>query len=73
MYEEKQSFKWAQQVFWGITLMTLLPILPFYKKEDSLIIGLVVGGTLLLTGGLLFSMRQTIKIDEVGIHFKQKL
>lgn len=71
MYEEKQKLKWAQPIFWGITLMTLLPILVFYEKQDGWIVWLVVGGTLLFTGGLLFSMKQTVRIDEGGIHFKQ--
>ncbi len=72
MYEEKQTFKWSQALFWGITLMTLLPLLIFYKKEDGLLALTIVGIVLLLTGGLFFSMKQTIRIDEQGVHFKQR-
>lgn len=72
MYEEKQTFKWSQPLFWGITLMTLLPLLIFYKKEDGLLALAIVGVVLLLTGLLFFSMKQTIRIDEEGVHFKQR-
>ena len=72
MYEENQTFKWSQQLFWGITLMTFLPLLIFYKKEDGLLALAIVGFVLLLTGGLFFSMKQTIRIDEQGVHLKQR-
>ncbi len=71
MYEEQQTFKWALPMFLGIALMTALPILFYYEKEDGLLALLIVGGVILFTGGLFFSMKQTIRIDEQGVHYKQ--
>jgi len=71
MYEEQQTFKWALPLFLGIALMTALPILFYYKKEDGILALVILGGVLLFTGGLFFSMKQTIRIDEQGIHYKQ--
>lgn len=68
-YEEKQQFN-GIWVFILIALFTL-PTLFFTGAEEMPIVLLVIGGTLLLTGLLLFFLRQTIRIDKEGVHFKQ--
>lgn len=71
MYEEQQRFQWALPMFLVIALMTALPILFFHEKENGMLDLIIVGGVILLTGGLFFSMKQTIRIDEQGVHYKQ--
>lgn len=71
MYEEQQTFKWALPLFLAIALMTALPILFYYEKEDGILALVIVGAVILFTGGLFFSMKQTIQIDEQGVHYKQ--
>lgn len=71
MYEEQQTFKWALSLFLGIALMTALPILFYYEKEDGLLPLVIAGGVILFIGGLFFSMKQTIRVDEQGVHYKQ--
>lgn len=68
-YEEKQQFN-GIWVFMMIALFTL-PTLLITDREEFPIVLLVVGGTLLLTGLLLFFLKQTIRIDKEGVHFKQ--
>jgi len=71
MFEEKQTFKWAFPLFLGIALMTILPILFFSENGGSLLELGIVGLVLLLTGGLFYSMKQTIQINETGVLYKQ--
>ena len=71
MYEEEQTFKWAIPLFLSIALMTALPILFYYEKEDGILALVILAAVLLFTGGLFFSMKQIIRIDEQGVHYKQ--
>lgn len=69
-YEEKQQFK-ANYIFLLMIPSLLLPLILLGKEGQWLLgIGIAVG-TLVFTGGLLYLMQQTIRIDDKGIHYKQ--
>ena len=70
-YEEKQVFQ-LNWIFIPIAIFTIVPTLLLSKGPGMLIALLICGVTTLLVGFLLFSMRQTIRIDEQGVHYQQK-
>ena len=55
-----------------ITMVSLIPAIAASKGEGLLLILAIVLPILFITGGLLFSMQQTIRIDEKGVHYKQR-
>ena len=72
-YEERQIFK-LRWIFIPISLFTILPVLLLSNgssREGLLALSISVG-VLLLSGLLLFSMKQTIRIDEKGVHYQQR-
>lgn len=69
-YKEKQSTKLSWLIV-PIAIMTLVPTLAFADSENGMIGVVIAGVTLLLIGGLLLSLGQTVQVDKIGIHFKQ--
>ncbi len=67
-YEEKQRFKGL----WLIIPIAIFTLPTLLLAKDGGLVTLLIGiGVPLLTGLLLFSLRQTIRIDKEGVHFKQ--
>ncbi|MFK7981126.1 MAG: hypothetical protein AB8G86_14160 [Saprospiraceae bacterium] len=69
-YEEKQVFQF-RWIFFPIALFSLLPVLLVADGKEGKIALLITGVVLLLTGWLLLSMKQVIRIDANGISYKQ--
>ena len=69
-YEEKQVFK-LRWIFFPIALFSLLPVLLVADGKEGKVALLITGVVLLLTGWLLLSMKQVIRINEHGVSYKQ--
>ena len=69
-YEEKQVFK-LRWIFFPIAFFSLLPVLLVADGKEGRVALLITGVVLLLTGWLLLSMKQVIRIDEHGVSYKQ--
>lgn len=70
IYEEKQVFK-LRWIFFPIAIFSLLPVLLVADGKEGRIALLITGIVLLLTGWLLLSMKQVIRVNEQGISYKQ--
>ncbi|MEM1124655.1 MAG: hypothetical protein AAGJ18_29720 [Bacteroidota bacterium] len=72
-YEEKQSLKIMGLII-PIALFTLAVPIALMLKNGEGWLGLAISiGTLLASALLLYNMRQTIRLDEMGIHYKQTI
>lgn len=58
-------------IFLPIAIFSLLPTLLIGEVQESILALTIVGGVLLLTGFLLLAMKQVIRIDADGVHYKQ--
>lgn len=70
-YEEKQIFKWRWRIFIPIAIFSLLPTLLLGEIRESLSALIIIGIVLLLTGILLLTMKQVIRVDANGVNYKQ--
>ncbi len=69
-YEEKQVFK-LRWIFFPIAIFSLIPVLLVADGKEGMIALMITGVVLLLSGWLLLSMKQVIRIDANGLSYKQ--
>lgn len=69
-YEEKQVFK-LRWIFFPIAIFSLIPVVLVADGKEGKIALMITGVVLLLTGWLLLSMKQMIRIDAEGVSYKQ--
>ena len=70
-YEEKQVFKWRWGMFIFVAISSLLPTLLIGEIRENQLALLIIGIVLLLTGLLLWAMKQIVRIDTNGVSYKQ--